>query len=86
MQSRSSICGPHWRSRQALTESQRAELQRLVATATANTGRYELDRSPENATLLVGGNPPTLDADGVLLLDIGRHEIAARPPVMSNAA
>jgi len=64
--------------RRPLSDEQRAQVSTLIDQARAFVGRYQVAVTPSTAELLVDGAPRALAADGVLLLEVGRHELRAR--------
>jgi tetratricopeptide (TPR) repeat protein len=67
-------------ARRPLPEDQRAQVVALIDQARAFVGRYRVQVSPPEAEVLVDGAPHALGADGMLLLEVGRHELRARAP------
>lgn len=65
-------------TRKPLGDEHRREVERLIEQARAFVGRYRLRLSPDNAELLVDGNPILTEADGSLLLEFGTHELLVR--------
>lgn len=61
-----------------LTRAMADQVRELLVQAQSFVARYDLELSPEGATLKVDGLAPVTDADGVLLLDPGTHELVAR--------
>lgn len=61
-----------------LTDAQRASTDRLIRRANAFVGRYTLTTTPADVepTVRVDGAPATLEPDGTLVLDLGRHDLA----------
>jgi nitrogen fixation-related uncharacterized protein len=64
--------------RKPLTESQRQSARKLSAQARAFVGRYQLLVEPAHARIYADGQPARLEEGGVLLLNVGVHEIVAR--------
>jgi hypothetical protein len=64
--------------RRPLPADQRAQVAALAEQARAFVGRYRVRVSPPESQLLVDGAPHALGEDGVLLLEVGRHELRAR--------
>jgi hypothetical protein len=64
--------------RRPLTADQRKHAQALLARAETFVGQFSLKLSPTNLSLFIDGRPAVLEADGSLLLALGRHEISAR--------
>jgi hypothetical protein len=62
---------------QPLTPSMRAETENTLARAAAFTARVELTVEPTGAKVTVDNEAPRVQADGALLLSIGRHELIA---------
>jgi hypothetical protein len=67
-------------SRQPLTEEQRGQANKLVEQSKSFIGRFRLVVEPSSATVEVDDKPAELESDGVLLLEIGEHQVAARAP------
>jgi tetratricopeptide (TPR) repeat protein len=67
-------------SERPLTPEQRREAERLLARANGYIGRYALSLRPTNASLLIDGQPVRPDAQGLLLLPVGDHELEASAP------
>jgi hypothetical protein len=64
--------------RRPLTADQRKHAQGLLARAETFVGQFMLRLSPASASVFVDGRPAVLEADGSLLLSLGRHEISVR--------
>ena len=64
--------------RRPLTAEQRKHAQALLARAETFVGQFSLKLSPANLSVFVDGRPATLEADGSLLLPLGRHELSVR--------
>ncbi len=60
-------------ARKALPADQRSELERLLALTVRETGRFELQVSPQNAQVMADGAPVT---EPVLVLGRGAHVIS----------
>jgi hypothetical protein len=63
--------------RKPLTDEQRSEAQALLNRAANYIGSFTLHITPATATLEVDGFPVELEA-GVLLLDLGEHQLVLR--------
>jgi hypothetical protein len=61
-------------TRRPLNETQRAEVERLLADARTFVATYEVALSPATATVVVDGAPAVV-RDGVLLLNPGPHDV-----------
>ena len=64
--------------RRPLTPEQRKHAQALLARAETFVGQFSLKLSPTNLSVFVDGRPAALEADGSVLLALGRHEISVR--------
>ena len=64
--------------RRRLPDDQRAQVQQLIEQARAFVGRYRVQLTPASAELRVDGAPAAVGQDGLLLLEVGRHELRAR--------
>jgi tetratricopeptide (TPR) repeat protein len=64
--------------RRPLEPAQRQEVLQLVERTRPFVGRYRVRLSPADASLLVDGAPQVLDGEGVLVLEVGSHELLAR--------
>lgn len=71
--------------RKPLTEQQRQQSHTLATQARAFVGRYQLLVEPSHARVYVGGQPARLEEGGVLLLNVGTHEILARADDYADA-
>lgn len=60
--------------RKPLTDQQRTHTQDLIQRSEGYIAQYELQLSPDGATVLVDARPPVI-VDGTLLLDPGAHEL-----------
>ncbi len=67
-------------TRKPLTESQRKQVEKLMAQAETFVGRFRVETAPPDAALEVDGRPAELGEDNALLLDLGDHTIVARAP------
>lgn len=63
-------------TRQAMTPTQRAEIEKLLLKADAQSARYRMRGLPRDAALLVDGEPSISDSRGALLVDAGKHELS----------
>lgn len=63
--------------RRPLTEEQRASATELLESTRRFLGVYEISVEPSSATVRVDGAPAALEADGHLLLSLGRHTVSA---------
>jgi tetratricopeptide (TPR) repeat protein len=61
----------------ALTSEQQREAEQLLARANGYIGRYVISLRPAQATLSIDGQPVQPDAQGLLLLPVGDHELEA---------
>lgn len=69
--------------RKPLTEAQRRHTERLIRRSNAFVARYTLTFEPEDVQspeLRVDGAPATIEEDGTLVLDLGRHRVTATCP------
>jgi tetratricopeptide (TPR) repeat protein len=64
--------------RRPLPDDQRQQVAQLIEQTRAFVGRYRVRLAPKNAELLIDGAPRVLGQDGVLLLEVGGHELVAR--------
>jgi hypothetical protein len=64
--------------RRPLTADQRKHAQALLARAETFVGQFSLKLSPANLSVFVDGRPVMLEADGSLVLPLGRHELSVR--------
>jgi hypothetical protein len=67
-------------SDQPLTAEQREHAEHTLARAGTFTARVELSVQPSGAQLALDGAAPRSQADGTLLLNIGRHQLSASLP------
>lgn len=56
----------------------RAETETLLERARRYVGRLRLETEPADATLTVDGTEVALDAEGMLLMDVGNHVLEVR--------
>lgn len=61
--------------RKPLTGEQRTQAQGLIDQSNAFVGRYQLILQPEGARPYVDGQPVQFEPGGVVLLDVGVHEL-----------
>jgi len=66
--------------RRPLPDDQRHQVSQLLDQTRAFVGTYRVRLVPAGASLLVDGAPRALGQDGVLLLEVGSHELIARAP------
>jgi hypothetical protein len=64
-------------TRKPLTDEQRSEAQALLNRAANYIGSFTLHLTPSTATLELDGSPVELEA-GLLLLDLGEHQLILR--------
>ena len=67
-------------TRRPLPEEHRAQVVAVIDRTRAFVGRYRVQVSPPAAELWVDGAPRALGPEGVLLLEVGGHELRARAP------
>jgi hypothetical protein len=65
-------------TRRPLTSEQKRHAELLLARAYTFVGRYTIKMKPAGASLFVDGHPAELEADGMLLLAFGRHQLSLR--------
>jgi len=63
--------------RKPLTSEQREHVVKLIERTRAFLGRYHVEVEPPNATLQVDGSAAEIGEEGVLVLELGNHEIVA---------
>jgi hypothetical protein len=63
--------------RKPLTSEQREHVVKLIERTRAFLGKYHVEIEPPNATLQVDGSTAEIGEDGVLVLELGNHEIVA---------
>jgi hypothetical protein len=61
-----------------LTPKLRREAESVIARARTYTGRFWVKLDPQQAELLVDGEPAVFDEDGALLLDVGARQVLVR--------
>jgi hypothetical protein len=71
--------------RKPLTEDQLKHVAELISRANQRIGRFRLNLTPAEATLIVDGRSPTLLDRTELLLEAGHHDIEARANGYLNA-
>jgi tetratricopeptide (TPR) repeat protein len=64
--------------RRALDPDERAQVSVLIEQTRAFVGRYRVRLSPADAALMVDNAPRALGPEGVLVLEVGTHELVAR--------
>jgi hypothetical protein len=69
-------------SRKPLSPEQRQSAQDLLERSRRLVDVYSLTVMPRNARILIDGRAPELDADGTLLLSVGRHNLEVSAPGM----
>ena len=69
-------------SRKPLSLEQRKSAQDLLERSRRLVDVYSLTVLPRNARVLIDGRAPELDADGTLLLSVGRHNLEVSAPGM----
>lgn len=62
-------------ARKPLTDEQRAQAQGFIDQSNAFVGRYQLILEPEGARPYVDGQPVQFEPGGILLFDVGEHEL-----------
>jgi len=67
-------------TRQALTESQRREVDALLTRTRTYVGAYTLKADPPDARVTVDNGEPTIDEEGRLLVSFGEHTLVGRAP------
>lgn len=67
-------------TRKPLEGELRRKAEELIENARKFVGVVRIVKVPANATLLIDGKPPEPEPDGSLLLDAGKHGIAATAP------
>lgn len=64
--------------RRPLTPEQRKHAEALLSRAQTFVGHFSVKLSPASISVFVDGRPAMFEADGTLLLPLGRHEISLR--------
>lgn len=64
--------------RRPIPDDQRVQVAGLLQQANVFVGRYLVHTAPAAAPLLIDDAPATIDQHGVVLLDVGHHELLVR--------
>jgi hypothetical protein len=66
--------------RRPLPDDQRERVVQLMDQARAFVGRYRVHVQPQHAELLVDGAPHSMGREGMLLLEVGNHDLLVHAP------